>query len=172
MKSLYIALSFCFILFSCKNQETTNTVETPQEQEIAYASYGEKIDDKNVMSTQDMAAKFKTLKPGDTVDVKFRGKVNEVCQSKGCWMRIDLMDEEAMVKFKDYGFFMPLDIADQEVIMEGKAFVAEVSVDEQRHYAEDAGKNEDEILAITTPERTLSFTASGVLIPEQPATEE
>jgi hypothetical protein len=80
-------------------------------------------------------------------------------------MRVALGQDQAMVKFKDYGFFMPKDLAGQEVIMQGKAFVAEVSVDEQRHYAEDAGKTPEEVLAITEPKKTLSFESSGVLVP-------
>ena len=39
-----------------------------------------------------------------------------------------------------------------------------MSVDDQRHYAEDAGKTEEEILAITLPKRTLSVTSNGVLL--------
>ena len=47
-----------------------------------------------------------------------------------------------------------------------------MSVDDQRHYAEDAGKSPEEIAAITEPKRTLSFTSSGVLIPQtEPAVE-
>ena len=69
-----------------------------------------------------------------------------------------------MVKFKDYGFFVPKDIEEKEVVIHGKAFVAEVSVEEQRHYAEDNGKSEAEIAEITLPKRTLSFLADGVLI--------
>ena len=110
-------------------------------------------------------ASYQNLTPGDTLDVKFKAVVNSVCQSKGCWMRVALGQDQAMVKFKDYGFFMPKDLAGQEVIMQGKAFVAEVSVDEQRHYAEDAGKTPEEVLAITEPKKTLSFESSGVLVP-------
>jgi len=96
--------------------------------------------------------------------VKFAAKVNDVCQSKGCWMRLSIGDEEAMVKFKNYGFFMPKNIADKEVIVQGKAFIAEVSIEEQRHYAEDAGKSEEEIAVIIQVEKTLSFEADGVLL--------
>ena len=43
---------------------------------------------------------------------KITGKVTEVCQEKGCWMKIERENgEQLMVKFKDYGFFMPTDIA-------------------------------------------------------------
>ena len=98
--------------------------------------------------------------------MKFAAKVNEVCQSKGCWMRLSIGDEEAMVKFKNYGFFMPKNIVDKEVIVHGKAFVAEISIEEQRHYAEDAGKSEEEIAVIIEVEKTLSFEADGVLLIE------
>ena len=37
-------------------------------------------------------------------------------------------------------------------------------VKQLRHYAEDAGKNEKEILKIKEPEITLSFMADGVII--------
>ena len=98
--------------------------------------------------------------------MKFTTKVNEVCQSKGCWMLLDLGEDEAMVRFKDYGFFMPKNIADREVIVNGKAYVSEMSIDEQRHYAEDAGKTQEEIEAINEVKKTLSFEADGVLVVE------
>jgi len=85
--------------------------------------------------------------------------------TKGCWMELDLPGEEdIMVKFKDYGFFVPKDIAHKEVVVLGKAFVTKVSLEEQQHYAEDSGKIEEEIAAIYQPKRTLSFEANGVLI--------
>lgn len=82
-------------------------------------------------------------------------------------MTLDLpQEEDVMVKFKDYEFFVPKDIEEKEVIVKGKAFVAEVSVDEQRHYAEDNGQTAEEVAEITEPKRTLSFLADGVLIKE------
>ena len=107
------------------------------------------------------------LKLNDTINLKAKVKVLDVCQAKGCWMIVDLgNDETARVKFKEYAFFMPKDIKGQEVIINGKAFVNEMPVDELKHYAEDAGKSEEEIAAITTPERTFSFEADGVLLEE------
>lgn len=102
---------------------------------------------------------------GDTTQVKYTAIVEEVCQSKGCWMKLRLEDgTQAMVKFKDYAFFMPKDIAGKEVIVDGKAFVEEMSVEDQRHFAEDAGKSAEEIAAITLPKKTYSIEAAGVLI--------
>ena len=59
---------------------------------------------------------------------------------------------------------MPKDLAGKEVVINGKAFVNEMPVDEQRHYAEDAGKSKEEIAQITIPKKTFSFEADGVLI--------
>ncbi len=170
MKKLVVLLSIPFLLFSCKSENKSEKQEASAKevakQEIAYASFGDKITDENVISKTEAVEVYKNLKVGDTVSLKMTTKVNKVCQSKGCWMRLDLGDEEVMVKFKDYGFFMPKNIADKEVIVNGKAFISEVSVEEQRHYAEDAGKSEDEIAAITEVEKTFSFEADGVLLKE------
>ncbi len=169
MKKIIFILSIALVVFSCKNNETSNdsgdlAVGASAMQE-KYNSFGDSITDKNVLTKNQISETYKNLKPGDTLNVKFQAEVTSVCQAKGCWMRVNVGEEEAMIKFKDYAFFMPKDIAGQEVIMEGKAFVAEVSVDEQRHYAEDGGSTKEEIMAIIAPKRTLSFESSGVLIP-------
>ena len=171
MKKLVLVLISIVTFVSCNEKSTEKTENVVSEStevttEIAYQSFGEKISDKGVLTAAMMSEKYSNLKPGDTVDVKFIAEVKSVCQSKGCWMRLDVGDEEAMVKFKDYGFFMPKDIAGDEVVVRGKAFIDEMSVEDQRHFAEDAGKSPDEIAAITESKRTLSFTADGVLIAE------
>lgn len=146
------------------NEKVADKTEEVKGQDMAYASFGDKIDAKNVLTTAQINEKYSNLKVGDTLDVKFTSKINSVCSKKGCWMRLDLGEEkEVMVKFKDYGFFMPLD-AKGEVIVNGKAFVQETSVDELKHYAEDAGKSAEEIAEITEPKKTLSFMADGVLL--------
>lgn len=156
-----------FIL-SCNNDQKKETPKSEvAEVAMTYQSFGEKISDEGALSKEEIIEKYQNIKPGDTIPVKFSSNVKAVCQNKGCWMRLDMGEEEAMVKFKDYGFFMPKDIAGQDVIVDGVAFVEEMSVDEQRHYAEDAGKSPEEIEAITEPKRTLSFVSSGVLIPEK-----
>jgi hypothetical protein len=100
---------------------------------------------------------------------KFEGKVSgrvvEVCQEKGCWMKIERpTGENLMVKFKDYGFFMPKNIVGKEVVLDGAATMKEVSVKQQKHYAEDAGKSKEEIEKIKEPKKELQFVAKGVLV--------
>ncbi len=150
------------LVFACKGQANK---ETETGQEVTYSSFGKEIIADDAIAATSMAQHYQTMKVGDSINSKMIGKVNEVCQSKGCWMKVDLEDgNEVMVKFKDYEFFVPKDIAGKEVIINGKAFVIEVPVDEQRHYAEDAGKSKDEIAAITEPKMTFSFEADGVLL--------
>lgn len=168
MKKYVLAIALLSVLIACKNNPETIQEEVEISEEIAanYQSFGEQIDDASVISAEEMKTKYANMQVGDTVDVKFTAKVNSVCQAKGCWMRLDLGDNESFVKFKDYGFFMPKDIAGQDVIVEGKAFVEETSVEDLKHFAGDAGKSQEEIDAITEPEFTYSFISSGVLIPE------
>jgi hypothetical protein len=108
---------------------------------------------------------YQNIQSKDTITTQLVGSINEVCQSMGCWMKVDLANnEEVFVKFKDYGFFVPKDASGRQVVMNGKAFVEELSVEDQRHYASDKGAKEDEILKITKPKKTLRFEADGVVI--------
>ena len=96
---------------------------------------------------------------------KVTGKVVEVCQEKGCWMKLQKSDgEPLMVKFKDYKFFMPKDIIGKEVVLEGQAVVKEVPVKQLKHYAKDAGKSEEDIEKIKESKREIQFIAAGVLV--------
>ena len=165
MKQFFLLISLATLTFSCDNS-TKKDADSADAKEVAinYESFGDKITDDKAMSKDDMISKFASLTPGDTIPVKFTTDVKAVCASKGCWMRLDMGEDEAMVKFKDYGFFMPKDIEGDEVVVEGLAFVEEMSVDEQRHYAEDEGLSEEEVMAITEAKRTLSVVSNGVLL--------
>lgn len=72
--------------------------------------------------------------------------------------------EDMRVTFKDYGFFVPKDLQGERVVMEGVLKRAITSVEELRHYAEDAGKSNEEIQAIQQSDTTYAFEAVGVLI--------
>ncbi len=158
MKNIILLACMTIFTISCKSQ-----IESKSKGE--YASFGTKISPGNPISREDLAKKYENLKVGDTINVKFSSKINTVCQNKGCWMKVDLADsKETFVKFKDYAFFMPLDSKNREIIVNGKAFVSEESIEDQKHYAGDAGKSKSEIDKIITTKKTLSFIADGVLI--------
>ncbi|MCX2720524.1 DUF4920 domain-containing protein [Lentiprolixibacter aurantiacus] len=165
MKQFNILIGVLAVLISCQNAEKKKKNQETATEIAQYASFGAQILAEGAKSETDMLALYQNLPAADTVDTKFSAKVTEVCQAKGCWMKLELEDgTQAMVRFKDYAFFMPKDISGREVIVDGKAFVDMMSVEDQRHYAEDEGKSEEEIAAITQPKKTFSFEASGVLI--------
>ncbi|WP_428740684.1 DUF4920 domain-containing protein [Tenacibaculum sp.] len=161
---LMVALVGSIVFTSCKTEKKETETNT-EVAKVEYASFGKAISSTESISADEMRAKFENLKVGDTLNIKFASTINEVCKKKGCWMKLDLgEDKESMVRFKDYGFFMPLNSDSKEVVVNGKAYVTEISVDELQHYAKDAGKSAEEIAQITQPEYTYAFEADGVLM--------
>jgi uncharacterized protein DUF4920 len=163
MKKILLLAGLAVTLFSCnKKQEEAKIAEAPK---MDYAVFGDSITDTEALTKEEMFAKFKDLKEGDTLNVKFKSDIKEICQKKGCWMSMDLAEgKETFVKFKDYAFFVPMNAEKQQAVVNGKAFVSIESVDEQKHYAKDGGKSQTAIDSITTPKVTYSFMADGVLI--------
>ncbi len=165
MKKILIVLGISLTVIACKTEDKKSEIQEAEQELIAYTSIGKEITTLDAKSISDMSEAYKAMSIGDTINAKMTGIVDEVCQSKGCWMKVNLEDgNQIMVKFKDYALFMPKDIAGKEVVLNGKAFVNEVPVDELQHYAEDAGKSPEEIAAITSPKTTFSFEADGVLL--------
>ncbi|WP_257467970.1 DUF4920 domain-containing protein [Empedobacter falsenii] len=135
----------------------------------AYQVYGESFDIKNTLTKNELGKLYDNMKSGDSLEnVQFVSTIESVCKKKGCWMKVDLGkgEEQSFVRFKDYGFFMPLDGEKANVVVHGKAFVSEISVEKLRHYAEDAGQSKEEIAKITKPQLQYNFEADGVYLKE------
>ena len=168
MKNLFVATILSFVVISCK-QETKVEVKA-EDMELAeaaqYESFGAEISPEGAISSEEMLKKYDAMAVGDSVEVAFKGKVNSVCQAKGCWMKLDLgqPEKESFVKFKDYKFFVPMDASGTQAIIKGWAHKNETSVDELKHYAKDAKKSDEEIAAITEPRIEYTFMADGVLL--------
>lgn len=154
-------------LFSCNRAENQNSQSFEGERnsikntwEEAY--FGKKINDEDALPALEVNDQ---LKVNDSLQMKIIGKVTEVCQKKGCWIKMNIGNGETMqVKFKDYGFFVPMDAAGQTVVIDGVAKKEIMSVANLQHYAEDAGKSKEEINAINKPEEKIVFVAEGVLL--------
>jgi hypothetical protein len=156
-KLFYIGIS-ALLLTACQQKEVKN--EQAVAEELAYESFGAIITDAQAAPVAELA-----VMAGDSAYTKVRGTIVEVCQAKGCWMKLDLGNNETMrVTFKDYGFFVPKDAKGREVVIEGVALKSLTPVEELQHYAKDAGKTAEEIAAIIEPVQELSFEAVGVLM--------
>jgi hypothetical protein len=125
-------------------------------------SYGAHFVPENPVPASALTSK---LDGKESIDLQTTGTVKEVCQAKGCWIKVDAGNgQEMLVKFKDYAFFLPKDIVGKQVILNGKAFQKTIPVAQLQHYAEDAGKSKEEIAKITQPQASLQFEADGVLL--------
>ncbi len=125
-------------------------------------TYGKTINAEDAIGMTDLSQK---LQADTAYTGKIEGKVVEVCKKKGCFMKIERPTGEAvMVKFKDYGFFMPQNIVGKTVVLEGVAKVNETSVERLKHFAEDAGKSKEEIAKITEPKKDIVIVADGVIV--------
>jgi len=126
--------------------------------------YGEKITADGAVDIAGIPAK---LEKTETIDTKIRAKILEVCPKKGCWLKLRVNDSTtAMVKMKDYGFFLPVAAKGKTVVIDGEVKMKTTSVAELKHYAEDAKKSKEEIAAITIPEKEIRVTAKGIVIVE------
>ena len=165
MKKINLFLVAFVLLVGANVSAQTKTKKAKPFNANEYALFGEKFKVTKILTKDEMLKKYKNLKKGDTINVQFVSNIKAVCKKKGCWMKMELAgDSDSFVKFKDYGFFVPLNADNSEAVVNGKAFVDVVSVEELKHYAKDAGKSAAEIAKITKPEITYSFTASGVYI--------
>ena len=153
-------LGIGLLCFSCRNQPKVVDSKTGAQ------FFGDSISTDGSVTMADMLTKMGDL---DSMDCKVVATPVAVCQNKGCWMQVTTagIKDTMMVNFKDYGFFMPKDIAGKKVVMQGFAYKELTSVDDLKHYAEDAHKSKAEIDAIKEPKSELKFMASGVIVTEK-----
>ena len=144
-------------LAGCSGPQNTNTAWTTV-QTSGWHHYGHDVE------PYAGPVAFSALKDGDYTTVE-PGTITDVCAKKGCWMRVQNdAGQEMFVRFQDYSFFVPRNAMGHRVVMHGTAVKQMMSVEELRHYAEDAGKSEAEIAAITEPQEQMMFFADSVYI--------
>ena len=149
-----------FLVFACTG--LLATAQPPAGKAKPGTVYGQKIDDKSTIPAEDLP---QLLANKDTTAVKVKASVVDVCSKKGCWMTFKVNDStEVFVKMKDYGFFVPTDLKGKSVVLQGKTFTKTTTVEELRHYAEDAKKPQKEIDAITKPKSEIRMIADGILV--------
>lgn len=153
MRKSVLMLSFLLASSFCLAQQQYDEVH-----------YGKKIDKEGAVTLETMMNNLES-KGELPKKAKVRGKVQAVCQKKGCWMKMKRPNGESMrITFKDYGFFVPKDLTQEEVVMKGRAYQDTVSVKARRHFARDEGKSKEAVQEITEPTTRLAFKAVGVKI--------
>ncbi len=96
--------------------------------------------------------------------VKLKGVVTEVCKMEGCWIKVKSTNGDMMVKMKDHKFTVPVILNGKTIVIDGTAEEKLTTVEQLRHFAEDAGKSKAEIAKITVPKREVIVQANGILV--------
>lgn len=165
MKKLVLIFAVAFSTFAFA-QDQEKKMGPPEGNALVGDVYGAQVSaksEKSAISTSALTKKLKKTKKLENVAVT--GKVTEVCDKKGCWMTVETdNNEKFFVKMKDYAFFVPTALVGKNIVLEGAAETKVISVDEQKHYAEDAKKSQAEIDAISKPQEEIRFVATGIKV--------
>jgi hypothetical protein len=154
MKNLLIITIIASCIAACsQNSETEETVS---------GRYGD-----TTWAVADVltgAQMMDSLAHNDSIYATVSGPIKAACQAKGCWMNMEIANNEMFVKFKDYSFFVPKNSAEHNAIVKGWAYLDTLSVADQIEKAKDSEATAEEIAAITEPKVELTFMADGVII--------
>lgn len=166
-KTFLLTVIVMWAFVACKNsseEKADVVIESSEATKNPTGNFGKNIQEANAVSLSQLVSE---LELQDEFEGKVYGQIKEVCTHKGCWMTLDLPNGETMrVTFKDYGFFVPKNSHGFPVIIEGVAKKTITDVETLKHYAEDGGKSQEEINAITAPKQEYAFEATGVIIKE------
>lgn len=126
------------------------------------AAYGEEFKANEVVS---LGQALKNFSQFDGKELIVSAQVQNVCRQKGCWMSLgEWDDQEIRVRFKDYGFFVPITLVGKNVLVKGKLERKKIDVGMLRHLKEDAGASPEEIAQVTQSAHEYTFTSVGVKV--------
>ncbi len=114
------------VFFGCNSGDRDEGIE--------WYNYGDVITEPEVIPVSHAVEQLEDL-AGQPVVVE--GVINQVCQSRGCWMVVEEGGKTVRVRFADYGFFVPWESAGKTVRMQGTMKKETVSEEVARHWAEE-----------------------------------
>ncbi len=130
--ALYIACAMCSV-----HAEGLRLSEPVQQDEVS-ETFGAAIEEWPVLTP--LAEVFDDPESylGDSLAIKTQ--VSKVCQKKGCFFIAQQGKQTIRVAFKDYGFFVPTDIAGRQVTLVGEIKKHEVTEAQAQHLSNDLGQ--------------------------------
>jgi len=127
-------------------------------------SYGpEKVDVSKSVEVKDVVKGIESK--NERLEFTFEAPLVEICQAAGCWVSVDKGNGETFrVRFKDH-FTIPVKTKPgTKAYFHGYAYWDEISVEMQKHFADDAGRSKEEIGKITAPKKEMCFEADGIVL--------
>jgi hypothetical protein len=97
----------------------------------------------------------------DDASVLVRGKVEAVCQTKGCWLVLADQGQSARVLMKGHSFSVPTDSRGQAAVVEGTLSTRTFTEAQVKHLEEDRGGDPD---AVSGERTEYILTATGIRI--------
>ena len=152
IRIILFLIATSFILNSCGNSTKP------------YKSYGpEKVDSLSAVDLNDMLQQLE--QNPEKLKFTFTASIEEVCQTAGCWATVKKDNGELLrVRFKDHFLIPKKTRVGSIAYFKGEAYWDTISVELQKHFAEDSKMSQLEIDKINTPKFELSFEAAGVLV--------
>ena len=153
-RPLFVVLVSTLIL-GCSPAQSETQQELEKKQEVAPKAeanktpsttlYGEALP--KDLPALDLGAILKSPKEYTGKTGLLSGYVRQACSKKGCWMEIsasaDPKAKSCRVKFKDYGFFVPLDSGGSTARLAATAAMKVVSKEYVDHYEAEGGSFAD-----------------------------
>ena len=169
--SLSVALVLIFLL-GCSPAESEAKRESQEKQEVVLKGeahkapstklYGETLPED--LPILDLEAILQRPQEYTGKTGLISGYVRRACSKKGCWMEIsassDPKAKSCRVKFKDYGFFVPLNAAGSTVRLAASIAMKVVSNEYVDHYEAEGGSFADKNSDGTANE--IQLLATGV----------
>lgn len=176
MKKLLLLIVALFLanIVIAQDSEVIRLSEPVQETET-YEVFGAEVEEWNeALSLSEVVKsieRFSKTLGSDKDELSFsvepitiEAEVAEVCMKKGCFFIAKNGDATARITFKDYDFFVPTDSQGKKVKFVGRFEVKELTEDQAKHYAEDAGEDPEKV---SGPQKEYSIVATSVLVPRK-----
>lgn len=153
MKFFFVAVAaLALSLSACKSTQ------------LSYKHYGPVAVDTTQAVSLDQMVKSFAAQPQNNL-FTFYAPLEGVCQSAGCWVKVQPTNAPALrVRFKDHFLIPPATEINSVAYFHGRAYYDTISVALQKHFLEDAKAPQSEIDQITEPKIELNFEADGVWV--------
>ena len=163
MKKTILFIAACLVTGLLYAQEETEVVRLSEPVMITETAeiFGSEMDLTKIEDAQSLSSVIASELSEDEVLIKT--EVAQVCEKKGCFFVAQDGEFNARVSFIDYSFFVPTDAAGKEVVLRGVLSEKELTEEEAKHFAEDAGEDPH---AISGAQKEYSIVATSVLVPK------
>lgn len=94
--------------------------------------------------------------------ITVEGKVQQVCEEKGCWIKIEDQNITVRAIMKGHAFSVPKELKNKKVKIAGIMEQKELPANVVRHYLKDEGRPSEEIKKVTAPQKVFQFVVDGV----------